>query len=134
MGKEQTGLGRERRVERSFGFASKSYIQWVIARQWANPISFTSSADLSHDGHVNVTVKEETRKIKTVFRGLKQSGNTYKQLFKLLKAKKIVSRRRNVGLFIRRGFVWEPVNDDKASFNSGSCILAVVKRNIIKIK
>ena len=129
MGKEIAGLSRENRVTRgSFPCANKRYIQWIIARQWSRPTSFPTSADISDDGHVKVIVKQTSTQANIIFRGLRQSGNTYRVLVKLMKSKKLLSKRGSVGLFIRKGFMWEPVSDRDGMFSSGSYVLAVVNK------
>ena len=126
MGKEIKGQKRNLEfAATSSNYADQKYIEQIIAQNWINQPTNYYYNTIIEDGSAVVTVKISEKEVKMQCKGLKSSGNKFKDLTKLLKSNNLIPKRMNIGLYVKRKFVWEEVNGAKDSFNANDSILVV---------
>eukprot|EP00826_Nyctotherus_ovalis_P039007 TRINITY_DN3709_c0_g1_i6.p2 TRINITY_DN3709_c0_g1~~TRINITY_DN3709_c0_g1_i6.p2 ORF type:complete len:148 (+),score=21.79 TRINITY_DN3709_c0_g1_i6:180-623(+) len=136
MGKETYGLKSRREYSGSSStYADKQYIQRMIDQQWSSSAPSLSIKDIIEDGRAVILIKKGAEESSVVCKGLKYTGNKYKDLIKVLKKKRIVPKERGrIMLFVKKEFLWGLANRIKDTFAAGDCILVVINPNIQRIR
>ena len=105
---------------------TKPYIRWILAQYWSKAYSIPESNNIVNDGKAEITLNGKLGEFMIIAKGLKPTGNSYVELIVFLRYKKIVPlMTEKLGIFIKDGFMWEPINIHKDFFNSGDSILII---------
>eukprot|EP00826_Nyctotherus_ovalis_P045955 TRINITY_DN5139_c0_g2_i1.p1 TRINITY_DN5139_c0_g2~~TRINITY_DN5139_c0_g2_i1.p1 ORF type:complete len:153 (-),score=12.35 TRINITY_DN5139_c0_g2_i1:117-575(-) len=125
MGKEFDGPKRKAEHKEDInGYVSKQYIQQIISREWSSPTTSASSKRIIEDGRAVIIIKEGLEERRVTCKRLKNRGNPYKKLARVLRNKRIIPVRKNKSLFfLKKGFFWEPVDEVCDTFDTGDHIL-----------
>eukprot|EP01022_Parablepharisma_sp_SALTPOND_P013978 TRINITY_DN1879_c0_g1_i3.p2 TRINITY_DN1879_c0_g1~~TRINITY_DN1879_c0_g1_i3.p2 ORF type:complete len:197 (-),score=10.96 TRINITY_DN1879_c0_g1_i3:141-710(-) len=125
MGKEPAGVHRPpkfiRRVQSQSDLASEASSAWSAIK--------TSHTEIAENGYVVVILRYKTDTM-VVCTGLKNEGNKFIKLGRLLKRGGVVPRQGvDLTFFVQRNIVWEYVEDwKKGSYRSGEKLLVLVEK------
>ena len=121
MGKETVGPRRTfEYLKNPISHPYKQNIQWIFAKQWTNT-TLTTVNEVSEDAKIQVVINDGFSATNIVCKGMKMHGNCFGDLFKKLKERKVMPRNlSNVEFFIKRGMIWEKINEAVERFDSGT--------------
>ena len=105
-----------------------------LTNLWCRAVFPLCRTDLAEDGHVLVTIRTSLTDNVVRCTGLKNEGNSYIYLSKLLSARKVIPRRRKIAsCFVNDNFAWTLVDPENDHFRSGDRVLFLLEENAKRV-
>ena len=129
MGKETNSKRNKTKIETcTSNQYNKEFLQTMANNHWTNR-NDPPVGNISENGIITVVVRTEDKDDFITFRGMKFQGNEYGLLFRKLREKNVVPRNLNDTKFYAiTSSLWMEVDKAEEKFDSGCCILAIIKK------